>query len=258
MADTRFIRPYAALEKHQTEMQRALRQRRARVMLAVLGGTTVTGVAYWLFPPLAMLVAGVSALVIFFSSLTSGSSVAASEMAGVEGEVRTLQFLQKLSDDHVLFNQVQIPDDRLANRRRELDFVVIGPSGLHVIEVKNTPGLIYVRPEEQRWPLAHKAGCGGRPGWNAIDNPLRQVHAQAEALSRLLLQHSLATPIQPIVCFARPEVGLRDRDQAAIPVLTAAELPDHLHATGKRSIPDRSKVMRLLAQTTGQTAALSG
>lgn len=253
MADTRFLRPYAALERHQSEMQRALRRRRARVGLAVLGGGLATGAAYWLLPPLAMLVAGISALVIFFSSITSGSSVEASEMAGVEGEVRTLQFLRRLPDDHILFNQVQIPDDRLTNGRRELDFVVIGPAGLHIIEVKNTPGLVYVRPQEQRWPLAHKAGCGGRPGWNAIDNPLHQVHAQAEALSRWLLRHSLTCPVQPIVCFARPDVGLRDRDEAVTPVLTAAELPDHLRAAGARSPSDQSGAMRLLANATGQT-----
>lgn len=256
MAETRFIQPYAALEQHRAEMQRALHLRRVRVGLAVVGGSLATALVYWLFAPMAMLVAGVSALVIFFSSITGGSSVEASEMAGVEGEVRVLEFLKRLPAEYVLFNQVHIPDDRLPNARRELDFIVLGPSGLHVIEVKNTPGLIYVLPQERRWPLAHKAGCGGRPGWNAIDNPLLQVRAQTDALARWLLLHSLVCSPQPVVCFARPDVALRDRDQTEIPVLTAAELPEHLQEPNPTiPIVQREAIIRLLAGATGQTLA---
>ncbi len=254
MADTRYIRPYAALERHAAEMRQKRNQRRMRLGLAVGGGITVTALTYWLVPPLTVLAVGIAALVIFFSSITGGSSVEASEMIGVEGEVRALRFLEQLPVDYLLFNQVMVPDERLPNGRRELDFVVLGPSSLHVVEVKNTPGLIYVRPAEARWPLAHKAGCGGRPGWNAVDNPLIQARAQTEALGRWLLRHGLSIDPQPIVCFARSNVALRDREQSAIPVLTAAELTEHL---GRQGLPlplnQRDGIERLLAGTGGHS-----
>ncbi len=254
MADTRYIRPYAALERHTTEMRQQRNQRRIRVGLAVGGGIAAAALTYWLVPPLTVLAVGVAGLVIFFSSITGGSSVAASEMVGVEGEVRALRFLEQLPDDYLLFNQVMVPDERLPNGRRELDFVVLGPSSLHVVEVKNTPGLIYVRPGEARWPLAHKAGCGGRPGWNAVDNPLIQAQAQTEALARWLLRHGLSMNPQPVVCFARSNVALRDRGHSAIPVLTAAELTEHL---GRKSVPiplnQRDAIKKVLAGTAGHS-----
>ncbi|TVS13689.1 MAG: NERD domain-containing protein [Wenzhouxiangella sp.] len=216
-------------------MQGALRARRRRILLAVAGGVSASLLAWWVMPPLAFPIAGIAALVLFFSSITGASSVPADQMTGAEGEYRVLQELSKLPDDHVLFNQVYVPDARLPNGRRELDFVVVGPSGVHVIEVKNARGLIYVRPDQRQWPLAHKAGCGGRPGWNAIDNPIGQVRAQVDALDRWLLQHGRVAPIQPLICFARPEVALQDRDQADVPILTTGELVDHI-----RQCPDQA------------------
>lgn len=252
MADLNYIRPYAAVEQHRAEMKRALRRRRNRVAIAVLGGIALTVTSYWILPPLAVLAAGIAVLAVFFSSLTGGSSVPASAMTGAEGEVRVLRSLEQLSDNHVLFNQVRIPDPQVSGGQREIDFVVVAPSGVHLIEVKNTPGLIYVRPGEKNWPLAHKAGCGGRPGWNAIANPLTQVAAQTEALNRWLLQYSIACPARPVVCFARSEVGLRDRELSDVPVLTANELTTYFDLPSRLSSAARADIVRLLAGATGQ------
>ncbi|NDY95960.1 nuclease-related domain-containing protein [Wenzhouxiangella limi] len=251
MANLRFLQSYTALDQHRAEMRQAARQQRARVAIAVCVGVVATLASYWIMPPLAVLTAGIAVLAIFFSALTGSSSVPPSALTGAEGEARVLRSLKQLPDDHVVFNQVQIPDPTVAGGRREIDFVVVAPTGVHLIEVKNTPGLIYVRPDEQDWPLAHKAGCGGRPGWNAIANPLRQVAAQTEALNRWLLQHSLVYPVQPIICFARSEVGLRDRELSEVPVLTADELVGHFARAAPLSNPDRSSAIRLLAGAVG-------
>lgn len=255
MADLRYVRPYAALDQHRADMRQAIRRRRSRVAVAASSGIILSAVSYWIAPPLVVLSAGIAVLVVFFSAITGGSSVPASVLTGAEGEVRVLRQLERLPDDHVLFNQVKVPDPTVTGGRREIDFLVVAPSGVHFIEVKNTPGLIYVRPADKEWPLAHKAGCGGRPGWDAIANPLLQVAAQTEALNRWLLQHSLACRVHPIVCFARPEVGLHDRDLAEIPILTAAELADHFAQAGRALESDPAVLMRLLAGAVGQPAA---
>ncbi|MFW5815915.1 MAG: nuclease-related domain-containing protein [Wenzhouxiangella sp.] len=258
MADLRYLQPYAALDQHRGEMQQAVRRQRARVAIAVCGGAAVTAASYWIMPPLAVLAAGIAMLAIFFSAITGSSSVAPSALTGAEGEARVLRHLAQLPDDHVVFNQVQIPDPTVTGGRREIDFVVVAPTGVHLVEVKNTPGLVYVRPGEKHWPLAHKAGCGGRPGWNAIANPLIQVAAQAEALNRWMLQHGLHDQARPIVCFARSEIGLRDREFSEVPVLTANELVDHFARPAPRSHPDRSSAVRLLAGAVGRTPPRSG
>ncbi|MEE4638168.1 MAG: nuclease-related domain-containing protein [Wenzhouxiangella sp.] len=255
MADLRFIQPYKALDQHRSEMRQAARLRRNRVAAAFVAGIVLSAAGYWVAPPLAVISAGIAVLAVFFSAITGGSSVPASALTGAEGEVRVLQELEKLPADHVVFNQVQVPDETVASGRREIDFLVVAPSGVHCIEVKNTAGLIYVRPEEKQWPLAHKAGCGGRPGWNAIPNPLIQVAAQTEALDRWLLRHNLMCTVSPILVFARSEVGLRDRDLAAIPVLTAAELTDHLAGLEPLTSLNRGGVMRALAEASGREPA---
>lgn len=262
MADQRFVRSYAALERHHQEMHNAVRQRRRR-MLTVLGcGVGATAFAYWLLPPLALLVAGVSVLAGFFASITGSSSVPADQMTGAEGEAKVLRALSALPDEFILFNQVQIPDPTLPNGRREIDFLVVAPSALFIIEVKNSAGLIYVRPQESRWPLAHKAGCGGRPGWNVIANPLGQVRAQADALDRWLLREGQTAPIHPLICFARSDVALRDKDDSPMPILTLPELVAHL--SGSPQQPGHrhpEKLVKLLSKqsasgTPGPSAAL--
>lgn len=230
MADQRFIRHYPALERHRAEMHAAVRQRRWRLTLALTGGVSATALAYWILPPLALLVAAVAVLSGFFAGITGSSSVPADQMSGAEGEEKVLRALKSLPEQFTIFNQLEIPDPSLPNGRRELDFLIVAPGGLYVVEVKNTGGLIYVRAAESRWPIAHKAGCGGRPGWNALSNPLHQVKAQVAALDHWLLKNGQTAPIYPLLCFARPDVALQDRDSAPFPVLTLPELTAHLIA----------------------------
>lgn len=257
MADQRFIRHYAALERHRSEMRTAVRQRRWRLTLALLSGVGATALAYWILPPLGLLVAAVAVLAGFFASITGSSSVPADQMSGAEGEEKVLRALQSLPEQFTIFNQLEIPDPSLPNGRRELDFLIVAPSGLYIVEVKNTGGLIYVRPTESRWPIAHKAGCGGRPGWNALSNPIIQVQAQAAALDRWLLTNGQIAPIHPLLCFARSDVGLQDRDSAPVPVLTLPELIDHLiERGGDPSVQKTEPLIRLLARQQPPAIAL--
>lgn len=258
MADTRFVRPYAALERHRAEMTAAHRQRGRRVSLSVIGALAAVGLTWWLIPPLTVLAAGAGLLALFFSAITGASSVPADQMVGAEGEARVLDRLKQLPDGYTVFNQLRLPDPRLPNGERELDFVVVGPDATYLVEVKNARGLIYVRPDQRQWPLAHKAGCGGRPGWNAIDNPLTQIRAQAQALDRWLLQQGRTDRIVPLLCFARSDVALNDRDQADVPILTADELVPHVLNNGHQPpMGQRAGLVELLARRHGQHQALA-
>lgn len=249
MADQRFIRHYTALERHRSEMRSAVRQRRWRLTLVLASGLLATALAYWVLPPLALLVAAVGILAGFFAGITGSSSVPPDQMSGAEGEEKVLRALQSLPENYTIFNQLEIPDPSLPNGRRELDFLIVAPAGLFIVEVKNTGGLIYVRPNESRWPIAHKAGCGGRPGWNAVFNPIQQIQAQVSALDRWLLKNAQTAPIYPILCFARSDVALQDRDSAPLPVLTVPELTEHLiEQNGGSSRLEKERLIKLLSR----------
>lgn len=254
MAHSRFLRQYPALQRHREETAAAARARQRRlwigtaiVLAAVAGGWMVA-------PPLAFMFAGIGAGALFFAGMPQPSSVAADELSGVEGEVRVLGRLRQLPDSTVLFNRLRIPDRQLPGGERELDFVVVGDEGVSVIEVKNSPGRIYVDPDRRHWPVTRRAGCGSRPSWNAIDNPLPQVRSQARALERWMIEHGLCVNVRPLICLAHPEVAVENADDSPIPVVTVDEL--HSRLVGAPSTPaptanQREHAIQLLAGQCG-------
>ncbi|MCC5866516.1 MAG: NERD domain-containing protein [Wenzhouxiangella sp.] len=259
MADERFLIPYPAMERHRLELAEAGRRRRTRILV---GGSTVLAVclaAWMLHPYLAFMLAGVGAMILFFASLGGASSVPADQLLGEEGELRVLRFLRQLPDQYLLLNQLRIKDPSLPNGERELDFLVIGPGGLHLIEVKNTAGRIVVQPEAKSWPVARRAGCGSSACWNSLASPLRQVQAQAAALEQWLLTHGLVLPVRPVVCFARPEVQIEGAGDAPHPVVVPEQLLALISSQPTLSaggLEKREHVAGLLRQRPGAPAAV--
>lgn len=232
MADTRFVVEYPSLRRHREELIDQRRQRNRRLMILVPAGLLLVILAGAWSLPLGVLLAAVSACTVFFAALPGTSSVDSGHLAGAEGEAAVLEQLAALSDDFVIINRLRLPDETLPNGERELDFVVAGPYGLWVLEVKNTPGHVKVRPDEKHWPLVRRAGCGSRPGWHAMPNPVPQAQAQARALEHWLLRHGIDSCARAAVVLAHPEVLVEGAELAQIPVLHRAQLPDWLAHKG--------------------------
>ena len=219
MADTHLIVEYSPLVRHRQEIAEQRRQRRNRLVIAIPSFAGLVWLVSIFSLPLAMLLAVVGSFFLFFLALPGASSVDSGALAGVEGEMAVLKKLATLPDDFLLLNRIYLPDETLPNGQRELDFIVAGPSGLWVIEVKNTPGHIRVVPDEKQWPMARRAGCGSSPSWNAIKNPLPQARAQVELLKRWFLTQGIAVEPKAAVVMAHPETLLIDADRSPIPVL---------------------------------------
>ncbi|MFW5927331.1 MAG: nuclease-related domain-containing protein [Wenzhouxiangella sp.] len=250
MADTRFIQDYPAMRRHREQMAASTRARTRRIVFTVAVLAVLIGAAWTVSPPLAFLLAGIGAGVLFFAAMPAPSSVGADELSGVEGEVRVLERLRRLPDDFVIFNRLRVPDRQLPNGSRELDFVLVDEGGISVIEVKNTPGLIYVDPEKRQWPLTRRAGCGSRPSWNALDNPIPQVRAQTAALERWLLEHGISARIRPMICFAHFEVAVENAEDSPVEVITADALGERLVSESPgsgASGPGRERLVKALS-----------
>ncbi len=228
MADRRLVVDYPALLKHRNELLQQRRERRRRLLIAVPAALVVVALAAWWSLPLAFLLAGLAGLILFFLALPGTSSVDPGALAGATGEAAVLAVLEQLSDEFLVLNRVKLPDETLSNGERELDFVVSGPSGLWLIEVKNTPGHLRVEAGEKYWPLARRAGCSSRPSWNAMPNPARQVHGQIQALERWLLRHGIHQRPRALIVMAHPEVSVENGLQAEPPVLVRDQLLEHL------------------------------
>ncbi len=232
---------------------------RSRALRLGLGGALAIALSvggYLITPPLGMMMAGISAMFLFFGTITGGSSVPSDVLTGIEGEVKCLRELQRLPEEFVLFNQVQIPDPWLPNGRRELDFVVIGPDGLIIVEVKNIGGMIYIDPDQGHWRVARR-GCGSSPNWHSMDSPLRQVSAQVNAVERWLLAQGIHAPVRSMICFARSDVILQNTNSSSVPVLVPEQLVDRIQSdsTGAWSAAQRDSVVRLLSGKTPRLAS---
>ena len=256
MADLDSVRPYPALERHRRELRDAARRRRRGLLIGVPLASALIATLYIVSPPGALLAGAVAAMLGFFLLLPGGSSVDPGELAGVEGERATLDRLRALPDDYRVLNRVRLPDPRLPNGERELDFVVAGPTGLWVIEVKNTPGLVQVVPGARHWPLAKRSGCSSCPAWNAIDNPEHQLRDQLDALRQWLLMNGVAVEPRGVICLAHPEVAIRGADEAAYPVCVPDQLPDGLRSAAVITLPP--SVPRLLDALSGPARHATG
>lgn len=237
MADCRYVIDYPPLVRHRAELKAAVRARRTRLALALPLLAVLAFGAFSMSAQFGLFVAAVGAGVLFFLGMPGGSSVDAGALAGVEGEVTALARLKTLPDDFMLFNRVKLPDGQLPNGWRELDFVVAGPTGLWIVEVKNTPGHVYVQPDERHWPLARRAGCGSRPNWNAVENPIPQARAQVDSLRRWLLQQGIAAEPKPVVCLSHAEVAVDNADASPVPVIVRDQLAGLIRSGSRRALP---------------------
>jgi len=101
--------------------------------------------------------------------------------SGPQGEERVGEELQKLSDDYVMVHNAVIPPST-----GDIDYIVVGPSGIFVIETKNVGGNIFC--DKDAWSR-YKIGSGGKTFPLGIGNPSRQAKRSAKTLKDFILKH---------------------------------------------------------------------
>ncbi|AKS42990.1 nuclease-related domain-containing protein [Wenzhouxiangella marina] len=237
MAELDDLVEYPPFERHRRELAEQARARRLRLLIALPSSIALVFLLFQISSPLGLFALLIAVAVLFFLALPGSSSVDAGELSGIEGELAVLKQLKGLPDEYWLMNRVKLPDETLTNGQRELDFVVGGPTGLWVIEVKNTPGVIHVQPDQPHWPMVRRAGCGSSPSWNATRSPLPQVRAQVESLSRWLLRHGLDVRPRAAVVFAHPQTALEGAEHSSIPVLLRDRIAPVVSEAGPQALP---------------------
>ena len=126
-----------------------------------------------------------------------------------------------LSDQYVLINDVVLP-----GRQGNIDHVLVGPSGVAIIETKNYSGTIFCTGD--RWFRKRIP----------IRSPSLQAKAQAASLRDFLADKITGTRdviryVQRVVVFTNPRVRLEVRN-STIPAVRFSELLDLVIELGKR------------------------
>jgi hypothetical protein len=120
---------------------------------------------------------------------------------GARGERHTARLLDRLTrDSFVVFHDLAVPGNTSAN----VDHLVIGPSGLFVVDSKQWTGRVHQSSDGLVWHNHYR-----------LDRTLETVRWQALTLGRLL-----GVPVAPLLCVHGAHVqggGLRGQGVAIVP-----------------------------------------
>jgi Nuclease-related domain len=210
----------------------------------------ITIISFLLFIPTQ----GISGIPFLISGIIGGyySQKASSLKSGVTGEKRFLKLISNLPDTYTIFNDINFINE---NRKTHIDYVIVGPTGVFVVEVKNHNGEIVANDTDRTW-LQEKVGRQGTPYTSSLSNPIKQVNGQVYGLSNYFKLHQINEWIEGIVFFSNPGtiVNVR-RSNMKVPIFAMGmngedELFDYIINRKNKSIPKarQEQIIRLLKQ----------
>lgn len=137
---------------------------------------------------------------------------------GVLGEDNAADLLcRRLSDDYTVFQNLVVT---VGGKSSELDLVVVGKSGVFVIEAKNRNGKIVGSFSKEKW-TQHKIGYGGGKYSAEFYSPVKQVSTHIFRLAAFLRANGIGVYIRGAVYFSNPEAEVTvSGKEENIPVFT--------------------------------------
>lgn len=194
--------------------------------LAITGGI-VSGVSFLSFAAFVVmlqmfflapfLMIGFLGGAVFAGYMAQKSNTLAS---GLAGETMTAAIVASLPQSYCGFQNVQITYD---GKTSELDMVVVGPTGVFIIETKNLNGTVQGNYDDPQW-TQHKIGRQGTPYSKQFYSPVKQVGTHTYRLANHLRAHGLQVYVNSMVYFSNPDTMVQmNGAPKKIPVYTAMQ-----------------------------------
>lgn len=140
-------------------------------------------------------------------------------VSGISGERFATEVLSMLPNSYTVFQNVTVT---YADKESEIDNIVVGKSGVFIIEVKNHNGYIEGDLEDTQW-IQHKVGRGGTPYEKEMYNPVKQVGTHIYRLANYLRNKGVNTHIEGMVYFVNDDCRLRLTGSSTISVFSSYE-----------------------------------
>lgn len=171
------------------------------VFLSALIGGYLIRVAFP-YPSLSMPVAGLLLLGLGFLTLVlllKGEKKMGQFLKGAEGEERMARILSLLPASYAVFHGLP---SKTSGGGHDFDHVVVGPTGVYIIETKNWSGSVKLEGEELLY--RNDAETGSMSAMKRPDRPpLDQVRHSGRLLEAFLESAKLPeVTVQPVLCFA--------------------------------------------------------
>jgi len=118
--------------------------------------------------------------------------------SGIEGEYLTNSQISSLPETYTAFRNLTVTYN---HKSSELDTLIIGPTGVFVVETKNLNGTITGNISEHNW-IQHKIGRAGTPYSKTFYSPVKQVNTHIYRIANFLKENGIRTYINAIVYFS--------------------------------------------------------
>lgn len=124
--------------------------------------------------------------------------------SGLAGEEVTAEIISSLPDSFYAFQNVKVTYE---DKTSELDMIVVGPTGVFVIETKNMTGTIIGDYESQEW--VHKKQVNGRTTSKNFYSPVKQVGTHVYRLANYLRSNGWPVHVASLVFFANQDADVQ-------------------------------------------------
>lgn len=171
------------------------------------------------FIPLTACLAFVLLIVLFVFLGANSSEYADIDIlvSGIYGERNAAKVLATLPDSYTVFQNVEVTYN---GQKSEIDNIVVGKSGVFIIEVKNHNSHIVGDLKDVYW-TQHKVGCGGTPYTKRMYNPVKQVGKHIYCLANYLRQNKVNTYVEGMVYFVNEDCQISLTGDSAISVYSS-------------------------------------
>lgn len=202
------------LEVHLERWRRRKRSARwwmAGGILLFLAGPAFTKPMYSLF---GLLIVSVSAMVMRRTSREL-------EVLGVglAGEKEAEEAFSNLPGEYVIYSDLEIEAD---GKVSQVDHVVVGPTGVFVVETKNVYGRVVGNADDADW-TQFKTTESGHVYEKQMYSPVKQVGTHVYRLAERLKEEQIHVWVQGIVYFVHPDTKVEMTGFSKIPVFSAGD-----------------------------------
>ncbi|MCR5207248.1 MAG: NERD domain-containing protein [Eubacterium sp.] len=163
---------------------------------------------------------------------------------GNKGERRAGFILEKyLPDGYTVIQNAVI---RYNGETSETDNIVVGRTGVFIIEVKNMKGTVYGDYDEKSWEKV-KTDRYNIEHESIFHSPVKQVGTHRYRLAKLLRANGIRCDVECAVYFVNPETVLKISGDGDVPVLTSGETRELInYITRREAVLDGSTVNRII------------
>ena len=170
-------------------------------------------------------------------------------VSGLEGEEAALEAVSRLDDNSYIFENLVI---WLDDHKNEADLIVVNPSGVTVMEVKDYSGTL-LGDLSQPKIIQRKCKKNGKyEDKDDADNPVQQIEGPAKKLEAFLARKGISVAVRRCALFTNENVDIQVSDRKGLTrtcplfLLKSPELLPYLHANDHQAL-DNEQMQKVVS-----------